>query len=408
MKDKRRKIRLFVSVAILLFLVITIGSYVLYRKSAQVTGADAQYYDTMQNAGFASDDGIYHTNSTGFLYFFDYHTKQDVIVCNKPNCTHKAWYQDTPDEQRCNAYLPDALGGCGFVLEDSLYMFNAVLATQTSSIVQSGLDRTGQKEIASFENTVILPFVVDGECLYMSGTAILTEKDEDGMESPTGENETWLFKLDLQTGEITNLTERKRAYSSDLYIVGFYNGKIYYRESYFEKKYDGKNYEEAKHQVDWYSYDISADKSEQIYEDQLFQEAYLYENKFISMFGKDGKSMENRYEQFEIAVWDMDTGESQSIVTADKLLYYVDGKVFYVMEEEESQRYYYYDIEKGKTAEMNRGFMEYIHVWGAFGDYFLVTKDDPDTGIGDFFVILKKDFYNEKENYIPLTWKEES
>lgn len=413
MKDKKKSIRLFIFAAALLAVVITVGFYVVCRKSNQATGSTAQYHDPISYMGFASKDGIYYKNNTGFLSFFDYRTRQDVIVCNKPNCTHEIWYGDTPEEQRCNGYLQDTLGGAGFVLEDSLYIFKENLGTQTSSVIRSALDRTGQKEIASFENNIICPFVVDGQYLYMSGCAILTEKDEDGMESPTGENEIWLFKVNLQTGEITNLTERKRTYSSEMYIVGFYNGRIYYKENYFKMRYDGYNYEEAKHQVDWYCYDISTGQSERIYEDQSFQEAYLYQDKLAGIFGKDMEpqerkkaSRESRYKQIDITVWDLDTGKSQHVITADKLLDYIDGKVFYVMEEGEKQRYFYYDIEKEKTVEMSSAFMEHLHIRGSFGDYLLVIRDDPDTGMGDYFVILKQDFYNEKENYIPIAWKE--
>ncbi len=415
MRDKKRSIRFFVLAAILFCMVIFIGSYIFFQKTGHSVKENAQYYDPMMYMGFASEDGIYYKNSTGFLYFFDYQTTQDVIVCNKPNCTHNIWYDSTPDEQRCNAYLPNSLGGAGFVLEDSLYIFHEDLKTQTSSLIQSKPDRTSPKEIAGFENNVISPFVVDRQTLYLSGCAILMEKDEDGIEHPTGENETWIFQLDLETGKLTNLTERKKAYSSDLYIVGICNGKIYYKESYFETMYDGTNYEEANHRVDWYSYDISKGLTERIFEDAYFQEAYLYHNKLAGIFGKytaekgkEDTSVNDRYEQIEITVLDLDTGKRKSIVTADKLLDYIDGKVFYIMEEAERRRYYYYDIEKEKTMEMSREFMEHLHVRGDFGDYLMVIQDDPDTGIGEYFLIRKQDFYNEKENYLPISWKGES
>lgn len=415
MKDKKQARRFLALAAAFLAIVILSGGYIFYQKSGKGGGTDVQYHDTMLYMGFASEDGIYHLNSTGFLYFFDYATQKDVIVCNKPNCTHKIWYENTPDEQRCNAYLPDVLGGAGFVQEDALYLFNTDLNTQTGSLVRSGLDRTGVKEVASFENNIVSPFVVDGQFLYMSGCSILTEKDEDGMEAPSGENETWLFRVNLNTGETTNLTERKKAYSSDLYIVGYYNGRIYYKENLFETKYDGTNYEEAGHRVDWYFYDIEEGKSERIYEDEAFQDAYLYGDKLVSMYGKgmatevykDGLSAQGRYSQIDISVWDLAGGKGQWVVTADKLLDYADGKVFYVIEETGKQRYFYYDIEEGETVEMDSGFMKRLHIRGSFGDYLLVIKDDTDTGFGDYFVIPKQDFYNGKENYIPITWKEE-
>ncbi len=381
------------------------------KKPGSPAEAKTQYYDTILYQGFASGDGIYHQNSTGFLYFFDYRTRQDVIVCNKPNCTHSIWYENTPDEQRCNAYLPSALGGAGFVAEDFLYLFNVDLNTQTASLVRSGLDRTSEKEIARFENNIISPFVVDGQYLYLSGCAILMQKDEDGMEQPTGENEVWLFRVDLRTGEMKKLTERKKGYGSDLHLAGMYNGRLYYRESYFKTRYDGTNYKEAGHQVDWYSFDIQTGQAERIFEGEQFQEAYLYKNKLAGMYGKDpegGREAESRYGQYELTVWGLDTGESQPAGTADRLPDYADGKVFYTAEEDGQERSYCYDIENGKTMEQSRKFMERLHIRGAFGDYMLVVKDDPDTGIGDYYVILKEDFYNGKEQFVPITWDGET
>lgn len=414
MEHKKRKRYAVAAAIVLLAFALLAGWCAFYGKSGQDNGAGAQYHDTIQHTGFASEDGIYHRNSTGFLYFFDYQTQQDVIVCNKPNCAHGIWYESTPDEQRCNAYLPDALGGAGFVQGEFLYLFYLDLNAQKASLIRTGLDRTSPKEIASFESSIIGPFVADGQFLYLSGCAILMEENEDGMEVPTGENETWLFRVNLKTGETDRLTERKRAYSSDLYIAGFHDGRIYYKENYFDEKYDGTNYEEAGHRVDWYVFDTKKGQASRIYEDEAFQEAYLYEGRLVSMLGKrmetevseDGLSAQGRYDRIDIAVRDLDTGATRQITTADRLQDCTDGKVFFIVEEAGVQRYYYYDIEQEKTAEMSREFLERLHIRGAFGDYLLVIKDDPDTGTGDFFTIRKQDFYNGEERFIPITWKE--
>lgn len=407
MKTKKRKVMLPVFLVVVLLAAILGGLYIFYGQPNRVAVAAEVFFDREISFGFASEDGLYHTNSTGFLYFFDSHTRQDVIVCNKPNCAHKAWSEDTPDEQRCNAYL--AQSPMGFVLEDSLYIMNEDFLTQTITIIQSGLDRTGRKEVAQLEGNATLSFVVKDHFLYTTGEFGLKEKDENGMEIPSGEFETWLLKVDLRNGEVTNLTERKKRFNGGILIAGVYGDRIYCTEEYFEKKYDGTNYKEANHQTNWYTYEISTGKLESAFEDQSFENIYLYGNKMVSKTGVGApkEDVAHEFKQYQITVWDLDTGVSHSIVTANELLSCVDGKIFYTIEEGENQRYYYYNMDNGKTVEMSRAFMKDIHLRGAFGEYLCVIKNDPATKEGFTCLILKSDFFSEKENYIPLVWKEE-
>lgn len=47
-------------------------------------------YEQFGALEFSTDDGFYHTNNSGHLYFFDYETKKDVLTCSKVNCRMEA------------------------------------------------------------------------------------------------------------------------------------------------------------------------------------------------------------------------------------------------------------------------------------------------------------------------------
>jgi hypothetical protein len=405
MKNRKRKMILVVTLAVILLTGIIYSVYVFRIGFNSRVATTEKFYNTGQVNGFGSDDGFYHTNSTGFLYFFDFNTKKDVIVCNKPNCAHKAWYENTPDEQRCNAYTGMSYG---FVLENSLYIFCGDYSTQTISIVKSGLDRTGYAEIVQMEGIIVFPFVVKDQFLYMTGSIGFNEKDEDGMESPTGEFESWIYRVDLRTGTTATLTDRIRHFNGGLFIAGASGDYIYCKDDYFTYKYDGTNYLDAMKRTDWYSYKISTGQFEPVFNDQSFEGVYIHNNKLVGVSGASlpKSDIPYEFEQYQITVLDLVSGENISILDANVFLCCVDGKVFYSVGEKNSQIYYCYDIDQMKTIEMSRTFMESIYVRESIGDYLYVLVENPDTLDSSPCLILKSDFYREKESYIPLVWKE--
>jgi hypothetical protein len=361
-----------------------------------------KYYNTGQVYGFASEDGFYHSNREGFLYFFDFISKQNAIVCNKINCTHKVWYEDTPDEQRCNAYIADVPSG--FTFQDNLYILKGDLHTQIISIEKSGLDRTKCTEIAKVEGNIVYPFVVKDQFLYMSAHFGIRKKDEDGMEIPTGEFESWLYKVDLRTGATINLTNKERRFNGGMFITGVYGNNIYCMDDYFENKYDGTNYIEAKRRTDWYSFDILSGQLEAVFTDNSFEKMHVYNNILVgtSGIGPPKEGIPYEFSQYQITVWDVDAERNIAVFDVSSYLSCVDGKVFYTVAGEEDQKYYYFDINREIVVDISREFMERIHVREAVGDYLYVLLDDPVTSISSPCLILKSDFYSEKDSFIYL------
>ena len=402
MKNKKR----FVLFSVVLATVMFYGIFILFfRTSLTVYSAD-RFYDPGQEHGFASQDGVYHTEGSGFLYFFDYNTQQDVIVCNKPNCPHKTWNSDTLDEQRCNAYLNGS--SSGFVYDDSLYILNVNMPQQNVAIIRSGLDRTGRREIAKFDCYLILPYLVRDQFLYMTGQFMCMEKDDDGMEIPSGEFESWLFQLDLRTGAVNILTERRKHYNGGLFIIGYYGDKIYCKEEFFEVKFDGTNFEEAKRQVVFYTYDVSTSLFEPLFNSlgrHAFEDACLYGNKMIGTESFDLEWNNNSYvfRNTQVTICDLDTGEIRQLATVHRFICCVDGKIFYALEREKDE-YYFYDIESGIITELSQMTMDNIHIRGDYGNYLCVIKTDTITRIGKIYMILKEDFYKGRDKYIPLVF----
>lgn len=75
---------------------------------------NVQVYEQFGALEFSTDDGFYHTNNSGYLYFFDYESKKDVLVCSRANCK-----METELKEDSEVYIGS---GTGFVCNNKLYV----------------------------------------------------------------------------------------------------------------------------------------------------------------------------------------------------------------------------------------------------------------------------------------------
>ena len=107
------------------------------------------------NQIFGTEDGCYYIDENSFLQYADFHKKKTALVCSRANCRHEKWTDDTPDEERCQAYIP-GLNATGFVAQEKLYLFEPNMEEAFQSrLICSNLDRSNQKEVAVLELSLI-------------------------------------------------------------------------------------------------------------------------------------------------------------------------------------------------------------------------------------------------------------
>ena len=92
-----KKMFVWIGGVFLVIVSVAIVMLAVSRKEDQIH-EDALYIDNMGQ--FSNGEGFYYLNQENFLQFYDYKSNQNTIVCNKPNCEHKPWQEETPTEQK--------------------------------------------------------------------------------------------------------------------------------------------------------------------------------------------------------------------------------------------------------------------------------------------------------------------
>jgi hypothetical protein len=363
-----------------------------HKKGDAQTDGSLRYYNQMGGFGVETEDGFYYMIN-GFLYFYDFNAKEDVVVCNKPNCKHEEWISSTPDEQRCNAYTSS--WGSGFVCDDQLYIL--AMSEDSSSVLEltrSNLDRSGQEVIAEIASDFSTIFAVKDHAMYLTNTVILLEENDEGIPVSTGESDTGLLSIDLQSGNVREVGERKTGYSGELRMLGTVGDKIYlayyYSEEYIDSTYIAEDRSVFHSQL--YAFDVNTGIYEPVDFD-LDEDMLPYsvaDNKLFTQKSAEGSS-------FDMHAWNLETGESKFVATAQNIHGYFDGQLIYQADD----LYYCYDVNKGDTTQINETVVSEFYVRHDADEYFYGARIIPDSNSVNA-LILKEDYYNGNPNYIDL------
>ena len=392
MKKKR-----IVIISVLAVLVVTGITVAVMGGSVRKTNSkNTAFYNQTMGLAIATDDGLYHVDSRNFLYFYDYKEKEDVQVCNKPNCTHETWQEDTPDEERCHSYLGDGLIG-GFLSAGQLYVIQIDPMLQQAVITSSAMDRSAQKKVAELTMDHLDTFVVKDGILYLAGTANELEADENGMQVPTGVVDTWVYSVDLDTGKQQEMTPKQKGNNATLQVAGLYGDQLYCREISFEKSFDGLNFEEAGQQVTWYVYDIAAGTYEKTLEGADGNGGfYMVGNTMLFDTGEDWG--DNGFELYAVYEADLTSGAIEKCGESDQQPQYADGKAFL----SQGETYRYYEAKTRETKELKDSVLNAFYCWQTPGEYIHGVTAGQN---GLPCLITKEDFYSGNEKFIPLAWE---
>ena len=388
---RKRKIRWLVLIAAILVLSGMAAVLMKTREKGEESG-EASWFNQAMGLAFATEDGFFHTDSRNFLYFYDFQEEQDVIVCNKPDCRHEEIQEDTPEEEKCNAYLSGLT--CGFVSGKQLYVIEIDPARQQADIIRSAMDRSGQEKVGTLALHYLDTFVVTDDGLYLAGSQQEMTKDEAEMEIPSGRAKTWLYRVDLKTGEVQKVTKESVDYNAAFQIAGIWEEKIYCRYSYFDQLYDGSNFEEAGAHTSWYAYDIDSGAYEEVIPDggpgsgfDIGEGTLLY----------DQGEADGSY-----TIWqaNLKTKEVTRCAVSETAPLYVDGKAFI----QKDGRDQYYDPAAGEIKSLNHHLLDRFYFWQDAGAYFYgaVRRED---SLGDTPALIRKDdFYAGKDRFVLVTW----
>ena len=219
-------------------------------------GYDGRLYDQLLFS-VETENGVYFMDNSEMIHFYDFDSGKSVLVCNKPECRHDRWGLDTPEAERCNAHLGyTCIFHQGFVYDGSLYIITADME-QRGRVIRSDLDRSNQEVIAEFETTWFGNFYVRENIVYFSGAMPVYETGEYGVTEFPKKTVFWLYGVDLRTGQVMELTERRTEYNGEVSVISAVGDDLYLSVNYCNSFYDGTNWDEADNQIELYDYDIT-------------------------------------------------------------------------------------------------------------------------------------------------------
>lgn len=350
---------------------------------------------------FDALDGFYYTDFEGFLYYFDYDVKKESIVCNKPNCKHESWQENTPKEQRCSAYL----GGMstGFSNGQKLYIMESFTEdTHRIRIVESDLDRTNQREVKLLDCDSIYSYAVKDSYLYAVIDKNERIRESDGTVTNGYKKKASLCKIDLTDGSIETLLE-KSGFSSVISILDAENDNLYCSHSYFEKPFDGTNFKEAKQHVEYYKYSCETGEFQEILQeladDQILSASVVNGDFFAKTTPKDRSMNEGEKVVCELKKIDLDTKNMKTLAYTTERQMVFPNYAVYTKDGEEGG--FVYDFWEEKEIAVPDMQIENFYPQYTAGPYLYGNLQEKEKEASLCF-ILYEDFITGKNSFIPV------
>lgn len=340
---------------------------------------------------FSIDDGFYHTSNSGYLYFFDYESKKDVLVCSKANCK-----METELNEDLEAYIGS---GTGFVCNDKLYVLVRNNELEKSySLIESNLDRSNQKEIVKINSTMILSFAVIKEAAYFAiDEAVYIETENGGIVEESKHN-CYLLAIDLKSGQLEKLTEPKNNFNNSMKIIAADENKIYLTYTYFDNYFDGTNFKDANENNENYVYDLKTKELTVVLKDKYIVSGQLSKDTLLTMESQDliedDFNGEKIYTIIKYTLPDykteiIATTKEYPILTEDEWIYQEDG----------TNQYYALDLKTAKSQKLSMNKIENVFIFGDAKDYYYVSYLEDEEMKHGF--ILKSDYIIGNKKIIP-------
>lgn len=382
-----KKMFVWIGGAFLVVVSVAIVMSAVSRKEDQIR-EDALYIDNMGQ--FSNGEGFYYLNQENFLQFYDYKSNQNTIVCNKPNCEHKPWQEETPTEQRCNAYISSCHSL--FTYGEKLYLVETAPKKETLRIVQSNLDRSSQSVFAALNSEYIGGYVIKDDKLYFATLTGQMEKDESGMPVQTGISEVTMCSLDMRDGRVEEMVAMEQHYNAQLSILGIEGNRIYCLYGYFEERFTGLNYEEAQARLRWYVFDVETREMKETFQELTDIDINLCKIADHGIYY--GKWTDRDSETSDLYRFDLETQENKKIVSDSHEFEIFDRKV--IAREHEGNQCILYDMDSGETRSMEQQERE-VSILGEYEDEFIVASYEG--GVATYGHMKKAQYYKGNTDF---------
>lgn len=351
---------------------------------------DVRIYEQTGRIAFSTNEGFYHVNNSGYLYFFDYETKKDVLTCSKANCQMEAQLNENSE-----AFVGL---GAGFTCGDKLYVISRNDDIEKKySLIESNLDRSNQKEIVKINSAMILSFAVIKETAYFAIDEIIYTETESGAIVEEPKHNCYLLGVNLKSGKQMKLTEPKNDFNNSLKIVAADENRIYMTYNYFENYFDGTNIKDANEKNENFEYNINTNKLTSVLEDNYIIKAQLIDDVLLTVESENGQE-DNNEKIFTILKYNLSEEKSKVITTTKKYPIFNDGEWIY--QDDETNQYYSLDFEIMNPKKLTMSVIEDVYIYEDAKDYYYISyleKNEMKYGF-----ILKSDYKKGNKKIISV------
>lgn len=173
---------------------------------------------------YVSDDNLLH------MYVPD--GRDDIVLCNKADCTHEPYNESSNSDPVCDAALNDKLkDSCLPVITgEYIYLFGRENMLE-GVVYRENLDGSGRVRVytLNYQINIYSKVYVRDKYAYAEASIPVVEEEEKSGGTFTNKSQTVVVRINLETGEVTELSpvsELKHEYSN-MYIIDVTDTDIY-------------------------------------------------------------------------------------------------------------------------------------------------------------------------------------
>lgn len=341
------------------------------------------------------------------LTFYDFKTLQNIILCDRPNCSH--------DSASCNAYTDGYVLGLG-LYKDKIYYFSTNEAINQSKFISCDKNGANRKELLTIPVGAPVYRTVFTEDKVYFDTCYLEWSQEEMINNLPSHQAYGIGCIDLKKNQYTQLYQEDMDQNNSFRLTGYDQGVLYYSTAKYLLEESSDTGEETFVSVSSREMDFDIATGEvtdsAVYE--FLPAGFKIGNVHLSQsyYVFDAKNADNT--AVILGYLNLRSNEHEIFFEGDSVsaAQYLDQKIFYLTFDEEGRNIqHYYDLQtkRAEVVPSNLEITTALYVRYEAGDRFIgivSTEYNPKTHTGNnakAFWISKEDYYNGMENYVVIS-----
>ena len=303
------------------------------------------------------------TTQDGLLHIFDPNQKSSIVLCNKSNCEHEPYDENTNPDPTCDAALnKDLFFNCVPVISgEYVYLFGQADLSK-GVVYREKLDGSGRTKLYNldYQVNVYNSVYVENGIAYAEAEIPIVKEDNIG-GAGSNSNYSVLLAINLESGETKEISDINKEKFHGLLLLEKSGEKLYYESTYRKLGKKDKDYSTAKEYSKVYEYNIKTGKQSQVCSEKDLEGCIVIGMIDQAVYVYNQETME----VFEVAIG---SKKKKKIYKPDKtdVLYYT-YKNHLIRGDMEKEKFYYLKDSAWEELEASASF---TNTFGDFAEYY--------------------------------------